>query len=211
MNTLLNLIKLQYNSLFALKKNLFIIVGLGIFFAAVQPTMIVFAGAMYLMIACYSVIFYEEKSKMNYLIYSLPIRINQYIFSKYIYGLLNTLIAILISTILNTIVKILGYNDFVNSMPIYAVPLITLAIGIFFTSVLMPATLLLGFEKGRYILVFIAVFPICFSAALVEIISKINVNLSTSALSILGILISIIVLLASFFITSNIFSKKEVQ
>ena len=73
MNTLVNLIKLQYNSLFALKKNLFIIVGLGIFFAAVQPTMIVFAGAMYLMIACYSVIFYEEKSKMNYLIYSLPI------------------------------------------------------------------------------------------------------------------------------------------
>ena len=211
MNTLVNLIKLQYNSLFALKKNLFIIVGLGIFFAAVQPTMIVFAGAMYLMIACYSVIFYEEKSKMNYLIYSLPIRINQYIFSKYIYGLLNTLIAILISTILNTIVKILGYNDFVNSMPIYAVPLITLAIGIFFTSVLMPATLLLGFEKGRFVLVFIAIAPVCFSAPLLEYLPNINLSLNTTTLSILGILISITLLLAYYFFTCNKFAKKEIS
>ena len=169
MNTLVNLIKLQYNSLFALKKNLFIIVGLGIFFAAVQPTMIVFAGAMYLMIACYSVIFYEEKSKMNYLIYSLPIRINQYIFSKYIYGLLNTLIAILISTILNTIVKILGYNDF------------------------------------------IAIAPVCFSAPLLEYLPNINLSLNTTTLSILGILISITLLLASYFFTCNKFAKKEIS
>ena len=89
--------------------------------------------------------------------------------------------------------------------------MVTAIIGVFFTAVLMPATLLLGFEKGRYILVFIAVFPICFSTALVEIIPEININLSTSALSILGVLIAIAVLLASYFITSNIFAKKEVQ
>ena len=210
MNNLVNLLKLQFNSLFAIKKNLIFILVFGSIFAFTQPTMITFAGAMYLMLASYSVIFYEERSKMNYLIYSLPITIKEYIFSRYIYCLISTLIATLISSILLVIITVVGFN-ISNNISLYEVSLSTAIIGVFFTAVLMPATLLLGFEKGRYILVFIAVFPICFSAALVEIISKINVNLSTSALSILGILISIIVLLASFFITSNIFSKKEVQ
>ena len=101
MNNISNLVKLQFNSLLAIKKNLLIILALGIFFAAVQPTMIVFAGAMYLMMATYTITFYEERSKMNYLIYSLPVKTNEYIFSKYIYCLLNTVIAVIISTILS--------------------------------------------------------------------------------------------------------------
>ena len=42
MNNISNLVKLQFNSLLSIKKNLLIILALGIFFAAVQPTMIVF-------------------------------------------------------------------------------------------------------------------------------------------------------------------------
>ena len=68
MKNLINLLKLQYNSLFALKKSLLILVVMAIFFAVFQPFMIVFAGAMFLMISCYSLVFYEERSKMNYLI-----------------------------------------------------------------------------------------------------------------------------------------------
>ena len=211
MNNLVNLLKLQSNSLFAIKKNLIFILVFGSIFAFTQPTMITFAGAMYLMLASYSVIFYEERSKMNYLIYSLPINTKEYIFSRYIYCLINTLIAILISAILSVIIKVVNFTDIANTISIYEVSLSTAIIGVFFTAVLMPATLLLGFEKGRYVLIFIAVLPISFSAALVEIIPEININLSTSALSILGILIAIIVLLVSYFTTSNRFAKKEVQ
>ena len=211
MNNLLNLLKLQFNSLFAIKKNLIFILIFGALFGFFQPAMITFSGAMYLMLASYSVIFYEERSKMNYLIYSLPVTTKEYIFSRYIYCLINTLIAILISVALSVIIKIIGFTDIPNTVSIYGVTLSTAIIGIFFTAVLMPATLLLGFEKGRYVLVFIAVFPICFSTALVEIIPEININLSTPTLSILGVLIAITVLLASYFITSNRFAKKEVQ
>ncbi len=52
MKNIVNLIKLQYNSLFALKRSLLILVLMGIFFATVQPFMIVFAGAMFLMVSC---------------------------------------------------------------------------------------------------------------------------------------------------------------
>lgn len=136
MNNIGNLLKLQFNSLLAIKKNLLIILALEIFFTIVQPTMIVFTGAMYLMLATYSITYYEERSKMNYLIYSLPVKTNEYILSKYIYCLLNTAIAMIITTILSTFVKILGVNDLISSMPISSMPLVTLGIGLFFTSIL---------------------------------------------------------------------------
>ena len=211
MNNLVNLLKLQFNSLFAIKKNLIFILVFGSIFAFTQPTMITFAGAMYLMLASYSVIFYEERSKMNYLIYSLPITIKEYIFSRYIYCLINTIIAILISLALSLIIRIVGFTDISNTMSLYEVSLVTALIGVFFTAVLMPATLLLGFEKGRYILIFIAVFPICFSTALLEIIPEINIHLNPTILTILSVLIGIILLLVSYFITCNIFNQKEVE
>lgn len=211
MNNIINLLKLQFNSLLSIKKNLIITFALSIFLAAVQPNMIVFAGAIYLMMTTYSITFYEERSKMNYLIYSLPIKVNEYLFSKYIYCLLNTLIAVVVSTILSIIVKTIGIHASTFSMPIYAVPLVTIGIGVFFTSVLMPATLLLGFENGRYVLTFIAITPMVFSTALLEILSEINITLNTTILTILGVLIALTLLLASYLITCNKFSKKEVQ
>ena len=211
MNNIVNLLKLQFNSLLSIKKNLIITLALSIFLAAVQPNMIVFAGAIYLMMTTYSITFYEERSKMNYLIYSLPIKVNEYLFSKYIYCLLNTLIAVVVSTILSIIVKTIGIHASTFSMPIYAVPLVTIGIGVFFTSVLMPATLLLGFENGRYVLTFIAITPMVFSTALLEILSEINITLNTTILTILGVLIALTLLLASYLITCNKFSKKEVQ
>lgn len=211
MNNLVNLLKLQFNSLFSLKKNLIFILIFGTLFSFLQPTMITYAGAMYLMLSSYSIIFYEERSKINYLIYSLPITIKEYIFSRYIYCLINTIIAILISLALSLIIRIVGFTDISNTMSLYEVSLVTALIGVFFTAVLMPATLLLGFEKGRYILIFIAVFPICFSTALLEIISEINIHLNPTILTILSVLIGIILLLVSYFITCNIFNQKEVE
>ena len=211
MKNLINLLKLQYNSLFALKKSLLILVVMAIFFAVFQPFMIVFAGAMFLMISCYSLVFYEEKSKMNYLIYSLPITTREYILSKYIFGLINTIISIGISVLLASIIKFIGYSSDVNSMPIYAIALSTLSIGIFFLAIVQPAALLLGTEKGRYILVFLAVLPITFSTSLVQLLPQINITLSPVILGILLTLIVITLLLVSYFITCNMFAKKEVS
>jgi len=96
-------------------------------------------------------------------------------------------------------------------MPIYVIPLVTMGIGIFFTAILMPATLLLGFENGRYVLMFIAIAPIVFSTSLLEILAEINITFNPTLLTILGILITITVLLLSYFITCNRFSKKEIH
>ncbi|SCJ97583.1 ABC-2 family transporter protein [uncultured Clostridium sp.] len=211
MKNIVNLIKLQYNSLFALKKSLLILVLMGIFFATFQPFMIVFAGAMFLMVSCYSLVFYEEKSKMNYLIYSLPVTTNEYILSKYIFGFINTIISIVISVALASIVKLFGYNAAIASMPIYAIALSTLAIGLFFLSVVQPAALVLGSEKGRYVLVLLSVLPLTLSTSLVQYLPKINLTLNPTIIGILLTLVAITILLTSYFITCNIFSKKEIS
>ena len=121
MINLVNLLKLQFNSLFAIKKNLIFILIFGAILGIFQPTMITFTGAMYLMVASYSVIFYEERSKMNYLIYSLPVTTKEYIFSRYIYCLINTLIAILLSVGLSAIIKTVGFTGIPNTVSIYGV------------------------------------------------------------------------------------------
>lgn len=194
MNNIGNLLKLQFNSLLAIKKNLLIILALEIFFTIVQPTMIVFTGAMYLMLATYSITYYEERSKMNYLIYSLPVKTNEYILSKYIYCLLNTAIGI-------EEIKSFTPNIFTNVDNIVVIIM----------AILMPATLLIGFENGRYVLMFIAIFPVVFSTTLMEILSEINIILNPLILTILLVLISITLLLSSYFITCNKFAKKEVR
>ena len=116
-----------------------------------------------------------------------------------------------ISVLLASIIKFIGYSSDVNSMPIYAIALSTLSIGIFFLAIVQPAALLLGTEKGRYILVFLAVLPITFSTSLVQLLPEINITISPTMIGILIVLASITILLASYFITCNRFSKKEVS
>ena len=214
MNNLVNLLKLQFNSLFAIKKNLFSFLAFYFVFSFFQPSWILTLSAIYIMFSCYSTFAYDEKSKINYLIYSLPIKLNDYIISKYIYCLINTLIAVLISIVFNLIVHNLSFVNPNNIMPIPVIIFITSLIGLFYTAIVMPVALLLGFEKGKY--VFILIFS---SIGFLSFITSKNLlkrfpslpSLNPITLSVIGILIAVTILLASYFITSNMFSKKEIR
>ncbi|MDO5515919.1 MAG: ABC-2 transporter permease [Clostridium sp.] len=96
MNTMINLIKLHYTSIFALKKPVLIILAIAVFasISNVDGTMIPFAAGLIIMMLNYNTLAYEDRSKSNYLIYSLPVKLKQYILSKYIFGALNIMIAI---------------------------------------------------------------------------------------------------------------------
>ena len=100
MRRIKNLILLQYETVFALKKYMLLITAVAIFMAIIQPDMLPFAGALFIMATCYNTAFYEEKSKINYLIYSLPIKEKEYILSKYIFVAINTFISMGISAVI---------------------------------------------------------------------------------------------------------------
>lgn len=208
MKKIINLILLQFETVFALKKYMSIILVIASFMVITQPNMLPFAGALFIMATCYNSAFYEEKSKVNYLVYSLPININEYIASKYIFVAINTLISMGLSAILYFVMTNFNIISNEGTFPLWALMLILAGIGIFMMILLIPLELLLGFEKARIALVFLTVFPMVFSTELVNLLPQIDI--SSNIVIILIALIVFTVVLASYFITSNLFVKKEV-
>ena len=87
-------------------KKLYLLVAvIGFITIFTQPTFIAFAGGMILMAVNYSVIAYEDKSKMGYLIHSLPVAPKKYILSKYIYGFISIVLVMIITLIIFYMVK----------------------------------------------------------------------------------------------------------
>lgn len=208
MKKIINLILLQFETVFALKKYMSIILVIASFMVITQPNMLPFAGALFIMATCYNSAFYEEKSKVNYLVYSLPIKISDYIASKYIFVAINTLISMGLSAILYFVMTNFNIISNEGTFPLWALMLILAGIGIFMMILLIPLELLLGFEKARIALVFLTVFPMVFSTELVNLLPQIDI--SSNIVIILIALIVFTVVLASYFITSNLFVKKEV-
>lgn len=206
MSRIINLLLLQFETIFALKKYMGIILAISIFMVFTQPNMLQFAGALFIMATCYNSAFYEEKSKSNYLIYSLPVKSSEYILSKYIFVGINTIISMGISYIIYMYMQIVNKVDL---GPLWALMLTIAGIGIFMMSILIPLEILLGFEKGRVALVFLTVFPLVYSAELTKILSTINFN--NNIFKILIILCIITLILSSYFITSNLYAKIDIQ
>lgn len=208
MKKIINLILLQFETVFALKKYMSIILVIASFMVITQPNMLPFAGALFIMATCYNSAFYEEKSKVNYLVYSLPIKISEYIASKYIFVAINTVISMGLSAILYFVMTNFNIISNEGTFPLWALMLILAGIGIFMMILLIPLELLLGFEKARIALVFLTVFPMVFSTELVNLLPQIDI--SSNIVIILIAFIVFTVVLASYFITSNLFVKKEV-
>ena len=208
MRRIKNLILLQYETVFALKKYMLLITAVAIFMAIIQPDMLPFAGALFIMATCYNTAFYEEKSKINYLIYSLPIKEKEYILSKYIFVAINTFISMGISVVIYMGMMYFNLIDKETMVPLWAFMLMLLGIGIFMMSILTPLEILLGFEKARIALVFLTVLPVVFSTNIVSLLPKINI--SNNIFKVLITLCVITLILASYFITSNIYAKKDI-
>ena len=207
MRRIINLILLQFQTVFELKKYMLLITAMALFMAIIQPDMLPFAGALFIMATCYNTAFYEEKSKINYLIYSLPIRGREYILSKYIFVAINTFISMAISAIIYICMVYFNIIDKTTMVPLWAFMIMLLGIGIFMMSILTPLEILLGFEKARIALVFLTVFPVVFSTNIVAILPTINLN--NNIFKVLIVLCVVTLILASYFITSNMYVKKD--
>ena len=73
MANMLRLIKLQFASLSAIKKEIGLILIMSIVIIFINPNMIAFSGAMVIMGMGYTPFMDEVKSKNSFLIHSLPI------------------------------------------------------------------------------------------------------------------------------------------
>lgn len=200
MEKIMNLVKLQFTNIYSVKKSLLMIVLLGAFIALTNKNMLSYIGGLYIMMTCYTTAAYEEKSKMDYLMKSLPVNSKDFILSKFIFVIINTVIAIILTYILS--IFTLSNPDNLK------VALITvLSVGVLTMTIIIPMALIFGFQKGKIFMIMLLIIPLSVS---MEMMDLMPINFLTNLkLGVVGVIISIIMILVSFFVTTELYSKKE--
>lgn len=215
MNNMKNLLKLHYSSIFALKKTALVILGLAIVITISnkEGSMLPFGSALLIMVLNYNSLAYESNSKSDFLIYALPVKPQEYILSKYIFGFINIILVIIFSNILYFVINMSGgisSGDFTLT----AVNTAVLVTGIIIVDIVAPIAMIVGFNKARIILVFLAVLPVCFASSIVSVLSKLpilQINISMSEVQMIILSAGAILTMASYFVTTKLYVGKDIN
>ena len=215
MNNIKNLLKLHYSSIFALKKTALIILALAVFMTISNNdgSMLPFGAALLVMVLNYNSLAYESNSKSDFLIYSLPVKPKEYVLSKYIFGFVNVIISIIFADILYMILNMFNYLSRQDS-PVGIINIAVIIIGMIVVDIVNPIAIVVGFNKARIVLTFLAIMPICFSSTIVFALSKIdffNINISMGIMETIVAIVGVILTTASYFITAHLYERKDVN
>lgn len=215
MNNIKNLVKLHYSSIFALKKTALIILALAVFMTISNNNgaMLPFGPAMLVMFLNYNSLAYESNSKSDFLIYSLPVKPKEYVLSKYIFGFVNVIISIIFADVLYMVLNMFNYIS-QQDIPVGIINIAVIIIGMIVVDIVNPIAIVVGFNKARIVLTFLAIMPICFSSTIVFALSKIdffNINISMGIMETIVAIVGVILTTASYFITAHLYERKDVN
>ena len=215
MNNIKNLVKLHYSSIFALKKTALIILALAVFMTISNNdgSMLPFGAALLVMVLNYNSLAYESNSKSDFLIYSLPVKPKEYVLSKYIFGFINVIISIIFADVLYMVLNMFNYIS-QQDIPVGIINTTVIIVGMIIVDIVNPIAIVVGFNKARIILIFLAIMPICFSSTIVFALSKIdffNINISMGIMETIVAIVGVILTTASYFITAHLYERKDVN
>lgn len=215
MNNIKNLLKLHYSSIFALKKTALIILALAVFMTISNNdgSMLPFGAALLVMVLNYNSLAYESNSKSDFLIYSLPVKPKEYVLSKYIFGFINVIISIIFADVLYMVLNMFNYIS-QQDIPVGIINTTVIIVGMIIVDIVNPIAIVVGFNKARIILIFLAIMPICFSSTIVFALSKIdffNINISMGIMETIVAIVGVILTTASYFITAHLYERKDIN
>ncbi|WP_455797823.1 ABC-2 transporter permease [Clostridium butyricum] len=215
MNNIKNLLKLHYSSIFALKKTALIILALAVFMTISNNdgSMLPFGAALLVMVLNYNSLAYESNSKSDFLIYSLPVKPKEYVLSKYIFGFVNVIISIIFADVLYMVLNMFDYIS-QQDIPVGIINIAVIIVGMIIVDIVNPIAIVVGFNKARIILIFLAIMPICFSSTIVFALSKIdffNINISMGIMETIVAIVGVILTTASYFITAHLYERKDIN
>lgn len=163
----------------------------------------------------YSVMAYEERSKVQLLNIALPITREEICRAKYLEGM----IYILVGCILALIGAVLHLRLNSNSSPNHLVQILTklfavsLIVGSIYNGVILPFVFYFGVIKARYYLMasYVIIFIIANTLNSKEMLMKIPalMNQTSNIFPLLGIIIAACILYISYLISLNIWRKKD--
>ncbi|MDU4936463.1 MAG: ABC-2 transporter permease [Peptostreptococcaceae bacterium] len=215
MKNIINLVKMSYSNLNAVKSILLISIILFIVGSIINPIFLNMLIGIIVYQMTYQVIAYEESYGIDYLIASLPVTKKEYITSRYIFGLTSTIISILIFTVTYRLVltfssKLYDIIDFKTMLTV------GIASSIILVSVLIPSILKFGIVKGRVFITIVGLSIVMAPASLISamaeekeamiFLSKINeIGIGT-----IFLIVSVVVMIISYIISQKIYRNKQV-
>lgn len=215
MKNIINLVKMSYSNLNAVKSILLISIIIFIAGSVINPIFLNMLIGIIVYQMTYQVIAYEESYGIDYLIASLPVTKKEYITSRYIFGLTSTIISILIFTVTYRLVltfssKLYDIIDFKTMLTV------GIASSIILVSVLIPSILKFGIVKGRVFITIVGLSIVMAPASLISamaeekeamiFLSKINeIGIGT-----IFLVVSVVVLIISYITSQKIYKNKQV-
>ena len=215
MKNIINLVKMSYSNLNAVKSILLISIILFIAGSIINPIFLNMLIGIIVYQMTYQVIAYEESYGIDYLIASLPVTKKEYITSRYIFGLTSTIISILIFTVTYRLVLTFSSKSY-DIIDFKTMLTVGIASSIILVSVLIPSILKFGIVKGRVFITIVGLSIVMAPASLISamaeekeamiFLSKINeIGIGT-----IFLIVSVVVMIMSYIISQKIYRNKQV-
>ncbi|KPI53404.1 ABC transporter permease [Clostridioides difficile] len=155
---------------------------------------------------------YDDLNKWDSYVLTMPIKRNDIVLSKYLTMLIFSFIGVLVSLIVSVII---GYfkNTLVLSETLLINTLI-LSVSVCFGSLILPLVYKFGTERARLLMILCFLVPtlalLVFKSILENISSPISIEIIFNTLAYSLPFIATFLFVVSYFISSKIYSKKEV-
>lgn len=215
MNNIINLTKMSFTNLKSVYKQIWFIWIVWIGVAIFNPFFLNMLFGLSILLTLYQVMAYEDNNGINYLIAFIPVKRSEYVISRYLLGIG--------SLLLSTIVIYIVYLVSIKINPLKEIPIeillpISITSAILAMSIIIPLVLKFGINKGR---VFMSIIIMIITMTPIYIISDISKNpkmidnimniINNIGIPIIAILINIVIILISAFISIKLYQSKEIK
>ena len=215
MNNIINLTKMSFTNLKSVYKQIWFIWIVWIGVAIFNPFFLNMLFGLSILLTLYQVMAYEDNNGINYLIAFLPVKRSEYVISRYLLGIGS----LLLSTIVIYIVYLVSMKiNPLKEIPIEILLPISITSAILAMSIIIPLVLKFGINKGR---VFMSIIIMIITMTPIYIISDISKNpkmidnimniINNIGIPIIAILINIVIILISVFISIKLYQSKEIK
>lgn len=214
MNNIINLTKLSFINLKALYKQIWFIWIVWIGVAVINPFFLNMLIGLSILLTLYQVMAYEENNGINYLIGTIPVKRKEYVISRYMLGVINLMLSIIVISI----VYLISTNISNIFIPLKVVLPIGITSAIVAMSIIIPLILKFGVNKGRVfmsmIIMIIAMAPMSIISDVIknqEILNVISNIVSSIWFPLMVVVFNILIIVVSIIISILLYQNKEIK
>lgn len=214
MNNIINLTKLSFINLKSLYKQIWFIWIVWIGVAVFNPFFLNMLIGLSILLTLYQVMAYEENNGINYLIGTIPVKRKEYVISRYMLGIINLMLSIMVISI----VYLISTNINNIFIPLKVVLPIGITSAIVAMSIIIPLILKFGVNKGRVfmsmIIMIIAMAPMSIISDMIknqEILNVISNIVRSMWFPLMVVVFNILIIIVSIIISIVLYQNKEIK